>query len=254
MFIIFNNQGNDCMKKLLAASVLFIGTLLSATQVNASVSFDFQELTDTSNGKIYGELANGDAFGSATNPLNPGENAFNSFNWTKDGITLTASAQYKYKNSNNVYEYRAAWAYLDKGVAGLGVCHAGLKGYNQCNPSNDDNVTRNEILNIAFDQQVSFNFIDSIFRDANHNTLSTGKIKYSIDSGSWMFLDLAALTGSGYIGKSFSFRTTWRTPQFYIDNVVVAKVPVTQVPEPSTLAIFALGIMGLASRRFKKQP
>jgi hypothetical protein len=28
---------------------------------------------------------------------------------------------------------------------------------------------------------------------------------------------------------------------------------VTDVPEPSTLAIFALGIMGLASRRFKKQ-
>lgn len=27
----------------------------------------------------------------------------------------------------------------------------------------------------------------------------------------------------------------------------------TEVPEPSTLAIFALGIMGLASRRFKKQ-
>ena len=28
---------------------------------------------------------------------------------------------------------------------------------------------------------------------------------------------------------------------------------VTSVPEPSTLAIFALGLMGLASRRFKKQ-
>ena len=27
----------------------------------------------------------------------------------------------------------------------------------------------------------------------------------------------------------------------------------TDVPEPSTLAIFALGIMGLASRKFKKQ-
>ena len=26
-----------------------------------------------------------------------------------------------------------------------------------------------------------------------------------------------------------------------------------EVPEPSTLAIFALGIMGLAARRFKKQ-
>jgi hypothetical protein len=28
--------------------------------------------------------------------------------------------------------------------------------------------------------------------------------------------------------------------------------PTTSVPEPSTLAIFALGLMGLASRRFKK--
>ena len=28
---------------------------------------------------------------------------------------------------------------------------------------------------------------------------------------------------------------------------------VSKVPEPSTLAIFALGMIGLASRRFKKQ-
>jgi hypothetical protein len=33
----------------------------------------------------------------------------------------------------------------------------------------------------------------------------------------------------------------------------VATTTLTSVPEPSTLAIFALGIMGLASRRFKKQ-
>lgn len=31
------------------------------------------------------------------------------------------------------------------------------------------------------------------------------------------------------------------------------QIPETSVPEPSTLAIFALGIIGLASRRFKKQ-
>ena len=29
--------------------------------------------------------------------------------------------------------------------------------------------------------------------------------------------------------------------------------PTLQVPEPSTLAIFALGIMGLAARKFKKK-
>jgi hypothetical protein len=33
----------------------------------------------------------------------------------------------------------------------------------------------------------------------------------------------------------------------------VANWGATEVPEPSTLAIFALGLMGLASRRFKKQ-
>jgi hypothetical protein len=34
----------------------------------------------------------------------------------------------------------------------------------------------------------------------------------------------------------------------------VALVRVTSVSEPASLAVFALGIMGLASRRFKKQP
>ena len=29
--------------------------------------------------------------------------------------------------------------------------------------------------------------------------------------------------------------------------------PSTEVPEPSTLAVFALGLMGLAARRFKKK-
>lgn len=33
----------------------------------------------------------------------------------------------------------------------------------------------------------------------------------------------------------------------------VAPRAITEVPEPTTLAIFALGIMGLASRRFKKK-
>ena len=34
-----------------------------------------------------------------------------------------------------------------------------------------------------------------------------------------------------------------------IDNVIAGS---TDVPEPSTLAIFALGLLGLTSRKFKK--
>ncbi|WP_259367148.1 MULTISPECIES: PEP-CTERM sorting domain-containing protein [unclassified Colwellia] len=40
---------------------------------------------------------------------------------------------------------------------------------------------------------------------------------------------------------------------FAIDDLSVSLVGSTAVPEPSTLAIFALGLMGIASRRFKKQ-
>jgi hypothetical protein len=39
----------------------------------------------------------------------------------------------------------------------------------------------------------------------------------------------------------------------YTLTVSEGPVLVSEVPEPSTLAIFALGLMGLASRRFKKQ-
>ena len=41
------------------------------------------------------------------------------------------------------------------------------------------------------------------------------------------------------------------TPRYV--EVIISYNSMTSVPEPSTLAIFALGMIGLASRRFKKQ-
>jgi hypothetical protein len=38
------------------------------------------------------------------------------------------------------------------------------------------------------------------------------------------------------------------------DAIPIATTNIASIPEPSTIAIFALGIMGLASRRVKKQP
>ncbi|AAZ26600.1 PEP-CTERM sorting domain-containing protein [Colwellia psychrerythraea] len=67
-------------------------------------------------------------------------------------------------------------------------------------------------------------------------------------------------------GQSFSFASTnasfirmklnsnyGSTGQVAIGEVVFEKASSTDIPEPSTLAIFALGMIGLASRRFKKQ-
>ena len=55
--------------------------------------------------------------------------------------------------------------------------------------------------------------------------------------------------GSSYV-KSANNDTTWNAIP---GDMAFRLTSQTQVPEPSTLAIFALGMIGLASRRFKKQ-
>jgi hypothetical protein len=47
----------------------------------------------------------------------------------------------------------------------------------------------------------------------------------------------------------------WNGAAVSMDESTNLGVPstITDVPEPSTLAIFALGLIGLASHRFKKQ-
>jgi hypothetical protein len=52
---------------------------------------------------------------------------------------------------------------------------------------------------------------------------------------------------------SVTFEFDGQPDVYWVDFTAFAYGDVTSVPEPSTLAIFALGIMGLASRRFKKQ-
>jgi len=59
---------------------------------------------------------------------------------------------------------------------------------------------------------------------------------------------------AGTIGRGFIGFTRYVTDRdghdFTLDQALNIK---NEVPEPSTLAIFALGMIGLASRRFKKQ-
>lgn len=55
---------------------------------------------------------------------------------------------------------------------------------------------------------------------------------------------------SSNYGASFNFLDTLVKHETNASSVLVRDV---DVPEPSTLAIFALGMIGLASRRFKKQ-
>jgi len=233
------------MKKLSLWAVL----ILCTNQANAAL-FDFQDLTDTSNGQISGVFADGTVFALG----NSGERAFQEFDWTKDGITLTASATYtgsdtysdSYGGAYSSGQTLKAWAYLDQSNAGLGVCSKGLdtdgKGTNQCNPANDDNVTVDEILNILFDQTVSIDFSQSIFRDGNHGDYAPPApyIQVSVNGGVFMDMDVTSVI-SGY---SFDFLTNSDNEQFYIDALTVSNVP-----EPSIIALFAAGLFGVGFAR-----
>jgi hypothetical protein len=71
---------------------------------------------------------------------------------------------------------------------------------------------------------------------------------------------IAGISGMYGAGNVLSLGWDWQDvgtsnsiTQSLVNDISGVSFRSTSVPEPSTLAIFALGIMGLASRRFKKQ-
>ena len=214
------------MKTKIIQSIAFAGILgLASTQASASV-YNFVNLIDTANGTITGTLGNNSAFTG-----NPGEAGYKNFDWTVGGLTLTATGR---------TVSGAAYAYLDSGNAGLGVCKV-LTGNNQCNPGGDDNVTINEILDLHFDKKAEIDFNQVIFNDANHNLINPN-IEISVDGGGFAPLILTSV----HQGTDFEFRTLDQANQFYI-NVLSAQA----VPTPGTLLLLALGLIGLGVARRK---
>ena len=216
------------MKTKIIHSIALAGLLgVASTQASASV-YNFVNLIDTANGTITGTLGNGNAFAG-----NPGEAGFQTFDWTVDGLTLTATGR---------TAASGAFAYLDSGNAGLGVCKA-LNGNNQCAPSSDDNVTVNEILDLHFDKLAKIDFNQGVFRDAGHDIINPN-IEISVDGSSFSTLNLDSMQQ----GTDFEFRTLNSANQFYIS---VLSADAVSVPTPGTLVLFALGLVGLSVARRK---
>jgi len=82
----------------------------------------------------------------------------------------------------------------------------------------------------------------------------------TVDSNPRQFINLDVTSFfNNNSGNNFKLSFNENIPQYFtgggsfqIDNIDL-NIVTADVPEPSTLAIFALGMMGLASRRFKKQ-
>lgn len=84
-------------------------------------------------------------------------------------------------------------------------------------------------------------------------TLSSGEQFLMEHAGGQEYNFFGVISDIAFNSVSWSSNSGSATTM-YTDNISYNTTgPTSTVPEPSTLAIFALGIMGLASRRFKKQ-
>lgn len=114
----------------------------------------------------------------------------------------------------------------------------------------DDNNWHNIIFTNSNSSSFSKTYLDGV-QISHRGSISARNFNGGLTFGSWgqasgtnYWLN-GQLDDIGLWNKSLSVNE--------VSEIYNANASATSVPEPSTLAIFALGLMGLASRRFKKQ-
>jgi hypothetical protein len=198
----------------------------------------------------------------------PGEYGAQPISFSDGGISGTAWGYASNDNDSGQY------AYLDKTPAnnplggGLGVCKD-INGSKQCNPSNDDNVTKYEKLTFKFDQNVNINKF--WFNNQHDGGFGAGKF-IDIDGSPYAAVlgdvinNTGGVSGPWFLAAGDSFEVEYHdstcgiltrstspctgTP-FYVSGMDVTRRLTQQVPEPGSLALLGVGIAALGFMRRK---
>lgn len=191
-------------------------------------------------------------FVAMANPGGNGESAYSSLvvplsfgSLTVTGTTATGGS---------------AYAYLDSGFGGLGVCAALIGGAttgphpgssaNICNPSSDDNATAGDVLTFVFNVDVN---IETIWMNNNHDgdrsllgdTMSIGGADYTFLNGgpglnSFTLSAYSVAAGVPFLIANNNFPAN-NNKEFYVSKMTVHQ----PVPEPSSMLLLITGLIGL---------
>ena len=114
--------------------------------------------------------------------------------------------------------------------------------------SNDDAPLGDDGSVHSYDSQISY-----FFETAGTFMVTVGQLSYSTEEALQGYDENRTYSDYNGLGLNHGdWQLTFNTTSGSVSNVNHANSDFVPVPEPSTLAVFALGIMGLASRRFKK--
>mgnify|MGYP006179332527 CR=1 FL=1 len=158
----------------------------------------------------------------------------------------------------NVYGYKdgsSANAYLDSGnLAGLGVCGALLdqqSGTNWCDPSSDDNLQVDEMLEVVFDASKKISVVGI---NGAHISANDAWVSIWTDTQGWDLLQVVSdkitlgfyLTTLKVFGQgAFDDQEGRTTADLYVAGI-------NEVPIPAAAWLFGSALLGLTGLRRRK--